>query len=99
MILNANELDVTQTYKLLIATIVARPIGWISTLSTDGVPNLAPFSFFTVVGRAVGAGGSGDCPTNGHSVLGRKIGTKRLIQRGLRSQSPWDRSLRSFRRG
>jgi hypothetical protein len=42
----------------------------------------------------VGAGGSGDCPTNGHSVLGRKIGTKRLIQRGLRSQSPWDRSPR-----
>jgi flavin reductase (DIM6/NTAB) family NADH-FMN oxidoreductase RutF len=26
--------------------IVPRPIGWISTLSTDGVPNLAPFSFF-----------------------------------------------------
>ena len=51
MILNANELDATQTYKLLIATIVPRPIGWISTLSTDGVPNLAPFSFFTVVGR------------------------------------------------
>ena len=41
---------------------------------------------------AVGASGSGDCPTNGHSVLGRKIGPKRLIQRGLRSQSPWDRS-------
>jgi hypothetical protein len=38
------------------------------------------------------AAGSGDCPTNGHSVLGRKIGTKRLIQRGLGSQSPWDRS-------
>ena len=51
MILNANELDATQTYKSLIATIVPRPIGWISTLSTDGVPNLAPFSFFTVVGR------------------------------------------------
>ncbi|MDP6788580.1 MAG: flavin reductase family protein [Rhodospirillales bacterium] len=26
--------------------IVPRPIGWISTLSADGVPNLAPFSFF-----------------------------------------------------
>jgi hypothetical protein len=48
---------------------------------------------------AVGASGSGDCPTNGHSVPGRKIGTKRMIQRGLRSQSPWDRSPRQFRRG
>lgn len=26
--------------------IVPRPIGWISTLSPDGVPNLAPYSFF-----------------------------------------------------
>jgi flavin reductase (DIM6/NTAB) family NADH-FMN oxidoreductase RutF len=30
---------------------VPRAIGWISTLSKNGVPNLAPFSFFTVVGR------------------------------------------------
>jgi flavin reductase (DIM6/NTAB) family NADH-FMN oxidoreductase RutF len=51
MILNADQLDAAQTYKLLIATIVPRPIGWISTLSTDRVPNLAPFSFFTCVGR------------------------------------------------
>ncbi|GAB3104683.1 flavin reductase family protein [Aestuariicella hydrocarbonica] len=26
-----------------------RPIGWISTLSVDGIANLAPYSFFTVV--------------------------------------------------
>jgi flavin reductase (DIM6/NTAB) family NADH-FMN oxidoreductase RutF len=26
--------------------VVPRPIGWISTISTDGVPNLAPFSQF-----------------------------------------------------
>jgi flavin reductase (DIM6/NTAB) family NADH-FMN oxidoreductase RutF len=26
--------------------IVPRPIGWISSLSADGIPNLAPFSFF-----------------------------------------------------
>jgi flavin reductase (DIM6/NTAB) family NADH-FMN oxidoreductase RutF len=51
MILDADELDAAQTYKLLIATIVPRAIGWISTVSTDGVANLAPFSFFTVVGR------------------------------------------------
>lgn len=51
MILDADDLDVTQTYKLLIASIVPRPIGWVSTLSTDGIANLAPFSFFTCVGR------------------------------------------------
>ena len=51
MILDADELDVEHIYKLLIATIVPRAIGWVSTLSTAGVANLAPFSFFTVVGR------------------------------------------------
>ncbi|WP_413711715.1 flavin reductase family protein [Rhizobium sp. Rhizsp82] len=51
MIIDAEALDATQAYKLLIATVVPRAIGWLSTLSTDGVANLAPFSFFTVVGR------------------------------------------------
>jgi flavin reductase (DIM6/NTAB) family NADH-FMN oxidoreductase RutF len=36
-------------YKLLIGSVVPRPIGWISTLGPDGSPNLAPFSFFNVV--------------------------------------------------
>ncbi len=31
------------------ACIVPRPIGWISTVSGDGVPNLAPYSFFNGV--------------------------------------------------
>ena len=51
MILNPDEFDAAQTYKLLISTIVPRAIGWISTLSTGGIANLAPSSFFTVVGR------------------------------------------------
>lgn len=29
--------------------VVPRPIGWISTLSAAGVPNLAPYSFFNLV--------------------------------------------------
>jgi flavin reductase (DIM6/NTAB) family NADH-FMN oxidoreductase RutF len=36
-------------YKLLIRTIVPRPIAWVSTVSSDGVLNLAPFSFFTAI--------------------------------------------------
>ncbi len=31
------------------ALVVPRPIGWISTLSRDGVANLAPYSFFNAV--------------------------------------------------
>lgn len=30
------------------AIIAPRPIGWISTISTDGIPNLAPYSFFNL---------------------------------------------------
>lgn len=33
---------------VLTGLVVPRPIGWISTLSTDGIGNLSPFSFFTV---------------------------------------------------
>ena len=29
--------------------VVPRPIGWISTVGTDGVVNLAPYSFFNVL--------------------------------------------------
>lgn len=32
------------------AIVAPRPIGWISTLSKDGVANLAPYSFFNAVG-------------------------------------------------
>lgn len=35
-------------YKLLNSLIIPRPIAWVSTLSADGVDNLAPHSFFTV---------------------------------------------------
>ena len=31
------------------ALVVPRPIGWISTMSKDGVVNLAPFSFFNAL--------------------------------------------------
>jgi flavin reductase (DIM6/NTAB) family NADH-FMN oxidoreductase RutF len=51
MIIDVEELDVEHVYKLLIATIVPRAIGWVSSLSLDGVANLAPISFFTAVGR------------------------------------------------
>jgi flavin reductase (DIM6/NTAB) family NADH-FMN oxidoreductase RutF len=41
--------DPRAVYRLLIGSVVPRPIGWASTVSASGVANLAPFSFFTVV--------------------------------------------------
>lgn len=43
------ELDGVDGYKLATGLIVPRPIGWIGTVAADGVPNLAPFSFFNAV--------------------------------------------------
>jgi flavin reductase (DIM6/NTAB) family NADH-FMN oxidoreductase RutF len=36
-------------YKILIGAIVPRPIAFVSTISPEGIPNLAPFSFFTAI--------------------------------------------------
>ncbi|MFJ6699964.1 flavin reductase family protein [Streptomyces sp. NPDC091272] len=41
-------LDRTEVYRLLTSTVVPRPIAWVSTVSADGVDNLAPHSFFTI---------------------------------------------------
>jgi flavin reductase (DIM6/NTAB) family NADH-FMN oxidoreductase RutF len=42
-------LDPRDVYAFLISVIVPRPIAFVSTISPDGVPNVAPFSFFTGV--------------------------------------------------
>src|SRR5882757_2892637 len=41
--------SVQNIYKLMIGSIVPRPIAFVSSLDTRGVRNLAPFSFFTGV--------------------------------------------------
>jgi Conserved protein/domain typically associated with flavoprotein oxygenases, DIM6/NTAB family len=49
VIINPAEHDSSNIYKLMIGVIVPRPIAFVSTVSPDGVRNLAPFSFFTAV--------------------------------------------------
>ena len=46
--LSVEELGQGGTYPWLTAVVVPRPIAWVSSLSADGVVNLAPHSFFTV---------------------------------------------------
>ncbi|WP_339205579.1 flavin reductase family protein [Paenibacillus sp. FSL K6-3182] len=41
--------SVQDNYKLLIGSIVPRPIAFVTTLSSEGVLNAAPFSFFNIV--------------------------------------------------
>ncbi len=47
-----DEMPQPDAFRLLMSSVVPRPIGWISTLSPDGIANLAPFSSFgTVSGK------------------------------------------------
>jgi flavin reductase (DIM6/NTAB) family NADH-FMN oxidoreductase RutF len=43
------ELPHRDFYRILISAVVPRPIAWVSTLSREGKPNLAPFSFFNAL--------------------------------------------------
>lgn len=47
MNIDPETLATRDRYRLMIATILPRPIAWVSTVSPEGLPNLAPFSFFT----------------------------------------------------
>ncbi len=57
--------------------VVPRPIGWISSLSPDGVPNLAPFSYFqlliddppTLMFSAVGRHTEGDVKDTPYNIM------------------------------
>jgi flavin reductase (DIM6/NTAB) family NADH-FMN oxidoreductase RutF len=56
-------------YRVMIGLITPRPIGWVSTMSPNGVSNLAPFSFFNGVGAQP--------PTVMFSAVNRRDGSKK----------------------
>src|SRR5947208_3128681 len=39
-----------QFYQLMTSLVIPRPIGWISTISASGTRNLAPYSYFNLMG-------------------------------------------------
>lgn len=49
--LKTSEMSPPDVFKLMLGFIGPRPIGWISTISAEGVANLAPFSFFNMLGN------------------------------------------------
>ena len=62
-------------YKLLVSTVVPRPIAWVTTQDIDGTVNAAPFSFFNAVSGnppvvAIGIGGRapGDVKDTGGNI-------------------------------
>lgn len=77
MIIDPNELSSRDRYKLIIGSVLPRPIAWVSSMDGSGNVNLAPFSYFTAV-----------CPTpmtlvfcpGIHSHSGEKKDTWRNIE-------------------
>jgi flavin reductase (DIM6/NTAB) family NADH-FMN oxidoreductase RutF len=49
MLFDCAGLSPENTYKLLVSTVVPRPIAWVTTLDAEGRPNAAPYSFFNAV--------------------------------------------------
>ena len=47
-----SELESRHIQQLLLAVVIPRPIGFISTISAGGEPNLAPFSYFQALSAA-----------------------------------------------
>lgn len=69
MIIRIHELDARHAHDLFTSCLIPRPIAWVSTMDTEGTPNLAPFSFFTGV--------SWNPPILAFSPVNRADGTKK----------------------
>lgn len=50
MELDLSNMSPPERYKFLCAVVVPRPIAWVTSVSTAGVVNAAPFSFFNAMG-------------------------------------------------
>ena len=72
-----SALSAAERYKLLTGVVVPRPIAWVSTLGADGHVNLAPYSFFGLMGSdpAVVAFAPGDRPDGTPKDTARNVGS------------------------
>ena len=66
MLFDFTTLSPNDCYKLLVATVVPRPIAWVVTQAPNGQNNAAPYSFFNVL--------SGDPPLVAIGIGGRAPG-------------------------
>ncbi len=70
-------LDPANTYKLLVSTVVPRPIAWVTTMDAAGALNAAPYSFFNAM--------SGHPPVVCFGIGGRRPGDAKDTGNNIRS--------------
>ena len=82
MRIDPKELNALEAYKLGTSVIVPRPIAWVGSRSTDGVDNLAPFSYFMGVSTnppsvaiSVARGRKGVLKDTANNILGTGVFT------------------------
>ncbi len=75
MLFEMDKLSEQDTYKLLISTVVPRPIAWVVTQDLEGAINAAPYSFFNAVSGnppivtfGIGGRAAGDAKDTGNNI-------------------------------
>ena len=75
MLFDFSTLPERDRYKLLVSTVVPRPIAWVTTQDVDGRLNAAPFSFFNAFGEeppvlmfGIGGRAPGDAKDTGNII-------------------------------
>ena len=52
MQIDIEKISVQETYQWMVSLVTPRPIAWVTSVSPEGIVNLAPFSFFNTFGRS-----------------------------------------------
>lgn len=109
LVIDPKELPIPQLHQYLIGSVGPRPICFASTVDVNGVPNLAPFSFFNVFSAnppilVFAPNNSGRTGEPKHTLLNVKevpevvinVVTEAMVEQMNIAAAPWDRGVSEF---
>ena len=109
LVIDPKELPIPQLHQYLIGSVGPRPICFASTVDANGVPNLAPFSFFNVFSAnppilVFAPNNSGRTGEPKHTLLNVKevpevvinVVTEAMVEQMNIAAAPWDRGVSEF---
>ena len=109
LVIDPKELPIPQLHQYLIGSVGPRPICFASTVNANGVPNLAPFSFFNVFSAnppilVFAPNNSGRTGQPKHTLLNVKevpevvinVVTESMVEQMNVAAAPWDKGVSEF---
>ncbi len=109
LVIDPKELSIPQLHQYLIGSVGPRPICFASTVDANGVPNLAPFSFFNVFSAnppilVFAPNNSGRTGQPKHTLLNVKevpevvinVVTESMVEQMNVAAAPWDKGVSEF---